>query len=521
MRGIPAAGVEPASPPNCSFRTERQIRMEAPYPLDHAGNACKTRNTKPKNAIDAKRGTHVKHFSRPCTCDRKRRHETTTRSCSHELSGRSGIAPPSVPAIFALICCVCRPRSASYIYTLVLTIPATRNRTRDHLIAAAIYSQMLYQLSYSRIQEQRSKQTFVYDWRSRRESFLCHGARCRDTQRPPTGARAVCKSRSAPLPKKKNVRGCASRLPQHPAPSKARGGRSATLPEKKNARGCASRRAHARAHTHARTSAHARARAQAHTPTKHRAHRPLQLAFVFAKGAPPPARLTMPGFDAPSRAPSRACTCARVFGWRACPATVRACKGRAGAAARCHMTSPGTQNSAAGLCGSKVRSSNNHARANCRDPGSNRGPSDLRSDALPTELSRLLPRSGVKQITHTMYHARFCKPSTCPHPCAVGSATSTSIAACPPPPRGLPATSTVSCAGPGPWAGGWGGGGGRGHSGAQPHRRHVPNVQLAQKNKRSLAETNAPPRICKARGNPRASQIGSAGCKNETAIKAK
>ena len=28
--------------------------------------------------------------------------------------------------------------------------PATRNRTRDHLIAAALYSQMLYQLSYNR-----------------------------------------------------------------------------------------------------------------------------------------------------------------------------------------------------------------------------------------------------------------------------------------------------------------------------------------------------------------------------------
>ena len=28
--------------------------------------------------------------------------------------------------------------------------PATRNRTRDHLIAAEAYSQMLYQLSYSR-----------------------------------------------------------------------------------------------------------------------------------------------------------------------------------------------------------------------------------------------------------------------------------------------------------------------------------------------------------------------------------
>ena len=29
--------------------------------------------------------------------------------------------------------------------------PATRNRTRDHLIAARVYSQMLYQLSYSRL----------------------------------------------------------------------------------------------------------------------------------------------------------------------------------------------------------------------------------------------------------------------------------------------------------------------------------------------------------------------------------
>ena len=28
--------------------------------------------------------------------------------------------------------------------------PATRNRTRDHLISATLYSQMLYQLSYSR-----------------------------------------------------------------------------------------------------------------------------------------------------------------------------------------------------------------------------------------------------------------------------------------------------------------------------------------------------------------------------------
>ena len=30
------------------------------------------------------------------------------------------------------------------------------------------------------------------------------------------------------------------------------------------------------------------------------------------------------------------------------------------------------------------------AKKECRDPGSNQGPSDLQSDALPTELSRLL-----------------------------------------------------------------------------------------------------------------------------------
>ena len=29
--------------------------------------------------------------------------------------------------------------------------PATQNRTRDHLIAAVLYSQMLYQLGYSRL----------------------------------------------------------------------------------------------------------------------------------------------------------------------------------------------------------------------------------------------------------------------------------------------------------------------------------------------------------------------------------
>ena len=41
--------------------------------------------------------------------------------------------------------------------TPILKNPATRNRIRDHLIAAALYSQMLYQLSYSRLVQTASK----------------------------------------------------------------------------------------------------------------------------------------------------------------------------------------------------------------------------------------------------------------------------------------------------------------------------------------------------------------------------
>ena len=35
--------------------------------------------------------------------------------------------------------------------------PSTRNRTRDHLIAADLYSQMLYQLSYRRLTEDEQR----------------------------------------------------------------------------------------------------------------------------------------------------------------------------------------------------------------------------------------------------------------------------------------------------------------------------------------------------------------------------
>ena len=45
--------------------------------------------------------------------------------------------------------------------------PATRNRTRDHLIAAAFYSQMLYQLSYSRLT--RDALCFLYHGRPLRQ----------------------------------------------------------------------------------------------------------------------------------------------------------------------------------------------------------------------------------------------------------------------------------------------------------------------------------------------------------------
>ena len=54
-----------------------------------------------------------------------------------------------------LSCRVLRARSASgqvraHQHRMHIDNPATRNRTRDHLIAAGFYSQMLYQLSYSR-----------------------------------------------------------------------------------------------------------------------------------------------------------------------------------------------------------------------------------------------------------------------------------------------------------------------------------------------------------------------------------
>ena len=50
----------------------------------------------------------------------------------------------------------------------------------------------------------------------------------------------------------------------------------------------------------------------------------------------------------------------------------------------------------------------------CRDPGSNQGPSDLQSDALPTELSRLVNIKSVF-LGHTFHvntlHLMHCAPT--------------------------------------------------------------------------------------------------------------
>ena len=54
--------------------------------------------------------------------------------------------------------------------------------------------------------------------------------------------------------------------------------------------------------------------------------------------------------------------------------------------------------------------STNAGTCTCRDPGSNRGPSDLQSDALPTELSRQLHGRCTKVIichfTHVPRHVK-------------------------------------------------------------------------------------------------------------------
>ena len=57
------------------------------------------------------------------------------------------------------------------------------------------------------------------------------------------------------------------------------------------------------------------------------------------------------------------------------------------------------------------------AEERCRDPGSNQGPSDLQSDALPTEL----PRPHTAQSTHTIQHMHYQRTSRVTHVFTYGS----------------------------------------------------------------------------------------------------
>ena len=54
------------------------------------------------------------------------------------------------------------------------------------------------------------------------------------------------------------------------------------------------------------------------------------------------------------------------------------------------------------------------ATKSCRDPGSNRGPSDLRSDALPTELSGLLIVHNSKRHAYNEKAKQIATPPPFP-----------------------------------------------------------------------------------------------------------
>ena len=58
---------------------------------------------------------------------------------------------------YKLGCCVYAGLFCKQRVSVKCKNPATRNRARDHLISATIYSQMLYQLSYSRLDTCRAQ----------------------------------------------------------------------------------------------------------------------------------------------------------------------------------------------------------------------------------------------------------------------------------------------------------------------------------------------------------------------------
>jgi hypothetical protein len=81
---------------------------------------------------------------------------TSSCSVSRGTNGRtiifrSGNKPAEMPWNRFGVAGKGRKKSRGLLAFFLSQNPANRNRTSDHLMAAAIYSQMLYQLSYSRL----------------------------------------------------------------------------------------------------------------------------------------------------------------------------------------------------------------------------------------------------------------------------------------------------------------------------------------------------------------------------------
>ena len=91
------------------------------------------------------------------------------------------------------------------------------------------------------------------------------------------------------------------------------------------------------------------------------------------------------------------------------PRSRRGARGRAQAAdSICGAEKSFAANSMQALWAAGVYAPFQRGESECRDPGSNRGPSDLRSDALPTELSRLHFGHVRSSPNHRQQGERLC-----------------------------------------------------------------------------------------------------------------
>lgn len=148
-----------------SHSHRRRLRMISPW--EHARAYFYCARTAIASESGADQPTHCRALPcvrriryRPCTWRGQRAAPRRGLGATHlqihiaRHTRAHGHAPPISPPL--------SPHAISYpplaIHHIILRepharwwlTPATRNRTRDHLISATFYSQMLYQLSYSR-----------------------------------------------------------------------------------------------------------------------------------------------------------------------------------------------------------------------------------------------------------------------------------------------------------------------------------------------------------------------------------